>query len=692
MNIKHIFSLVLTLGIVGAFAQVDRSKLPEPSTPRPINIGDYESFELKNGLKVFIIENHKLPRVSYNLIIDREPILEGDKVGYLSMVGQMMRRGTDTRTKEQIDEEIDFIGASLGAGSTSVFASGLSKYNEKILELMTDITFNPTFPEEELEKIRTQTLSNLASNEEDPGAIASNLNQVLLYGKYHPYGEIQTKETTNNITVDDLKNYHQTYFKPNIAYLAVVGDVNPKEIKKLVKTYFGSWEQGEVEKPTYDTPNAPEKNMVGIVNRSNAVQSNINITYPVDLKTGSDDQIKARVMNQILGGSGSAKLFMNLREDKGYTYGSYSSLSSDELVGRFNASAEVRNEVTDSSIVQIFYEMEQVKSGSITDEEMNLAKNSISGSFSRSLEQPQTVASFALNTARYNLSEDYYATYLQKVQAVSKEDIQAMAEKYLKTENAYINVVGKTSEVADQLKQFGELKYYDTYGNEVDPSLSKLPEGLTVEKVLNKYIDAIGGKDNIESIQTLNMKMEASIMGQVLNMETARMAPNKYMMVVKMGGNVAQKQVFDGEKGAGSGMQGNTKIEGDEAKDMAISAAIVEEIEYLKQDVDVKLVSVEQIDGKDTYGVEVTMPSGKKSTRYYDAESGLLVRVSNTMQGPQGAMTLSTDFASYEEYNGVKFPMGIKQPMNAQMKMDIKVTEVLVNEDIDESIFKVSGD
>lgn len=692
MNIKHIFSLVLTVGILGVFAQVDRSKLPEPSTPRPINIGEYESFELKNGLKVFIIENHKLPRVSYNLIIDREPILEGDKVGYLSMVGQMMRRGTDTRTKEQIDEEIDFIGASLGAGSTSVFASGLSKYNEKVLELMTDVMFNPSFPEEELEKIRTQTISNLASNEEDPGAIASNLNQVLLYGKDHPYGEIQTKETTNNITVDDLKNYHQTYFKPNIAYLAVVGDVNPKEIKKLIKTYFGSWERGEVEKPTYTTPTAPEKNRVGIVNRSNSVQSSINITYPVDLKTGSEDQIKARVMNQILGGSGSAKLFMNLREDKGYTYGSYSSLLSDELVGRFNASAEVRNEVTDSSVVQIFYEMNQVKNGNITEEEMNLAKNSISGSFSRSLEQPQTVASFALNTARYNLSEDYYATYLQKVQAVTKEDIQAMAQKYLKTENAYINVVGKASEVADQLKQFGELKYYDTYGNEVDPSLSKLPEGLTVEKVLNNYIDAIGGKSKIEAIQTLQMKMEASIMGQVLNMESTRMAPNKYMMVVKMGGNVAQKQVFDGEKGAGSGMQGNTKIEGDEAKDMSISAAIVEEIEYLKQGVKTKLVSVDQIGGKDAYGIEVTMPSGKKSTRFYDAESGLLVRVSNTMEGPQGAMTLSTDFENYKEYNGVMFPMGIKQPMNAQMKMDIKVTEVIVNEDLDESIFKVSGD
>lgn len=689
MNIKYIFSLVLTIGLVSAFAQVDRTKLPEPSTPRPINIGDYESFELKNGLKVFVIENHKLPRVSYNLVLNREPIMEKDKAGYLSMVGQMMRRGTDTRTKEQIDEEIDFIGASIGAGSSSVFASGLSKYNEKILELMTDITFNPSFPEEELEKIRTQTISNLAASEEDPGAIASNLNQVLLYGRDHPYGEIQTEETVNNITVDDLRAYHETYFRPNIAYLAVVGDVNLKDVKKMVKTYFGSWESRDVPSPEYPVPAAPEKNVVGIVNRSSAVQSNIDITYPVNLEIGSEDQIKARVMNQILGGSGSAKLFMNLREDKGYTYGSYSSLSADELVGSFNAGAEVRNEVTDSSIVQIFYEMEQVKKGDISDEEINLAKNSIAGSFSRSLEQPQTVASFALNTARYNLPEDYYAIYLQKVQAVSKEDIQAMAQKYLKTENAYINVVGKADEVVDQLKQFGEVTYYDTYGNEVDPSLSKLPEGLTAEKVLNDYIDAIGGKDKISDLKTLSMKMEASIMGQSLNMEATRMAPNKLFMEVKMGGNLMQKQVFDGEKGASSGMQGSKKIEGDEALDMAISSAIVEEVEYLNQGIDLNLISIENINGSDAYGVEVTMPSGKKSTRYYDSESGLLVRTTNVMEGPQGAMTLSTDYEDYKEFSGVMFPTAIKQPMNPQMKMDIKVTEVLVNEDVDESLFKV---
>lgn len=689
MNIKNIFSFILTICALGVFAQVDRSKLPEPATPRPISIGDYESFELKNGLKVFVIENHKLPRVSFQLLVDRDPILEGDKAGYLGMVGQLMQRGTETRTKEQIDEEIDFIGASLNAGSTGVFGSGLSKYKEKILELMTDVAFNPTFPEDELEKIRTQTLSGLASAKENPSAIAGNLNSMMVYGADHPYGELQTEETTNSIKVEDLKSYHATYFKPNVSYLVIVGDVNVKEMKKLAKTYFGSWEKGDVPTHTYDMPKAPEKNVVRLVNRSSSVQSVINVTYPILLPIGSEDEIKVRVMNQILGGSFSGKLNMNLREDKGYTYGSRSSLSSNELVSRFNANADVRNAVTDSSIVQILYEMNQMKAGDFTEESLDLAKNSISGSFSQSLERPQTVANFALNTTIYNLPSDYYATYLQKVQALTLEDIKATAQKYLKPENAYINVVGKGSEIAESLKQFGELKYYDTYGNEVDPTLAKLPEGLTAAKVVADYINAIGGQTNIDAIKTLKMKMDASVMGQTLNIESAKMAPNMSLQEVKMGGNVVQKQVFDGEKGASSGMQGSQKVEGDDAKDMQISSAIVEEAIYQEYGIEMKLVSVESIDGNDAYGIEVTMPSGKTSTRYYDAESGFLVRTTNVVEGPQGSISLSTDFGNYQEFEGVMFPTVIKQPMNAQMKMEIKVTDVLVNQDLAADTFKV---
>lgn len=688
MTIKNIFSFILTLAMLTSMAQLDRSQLPKPSTPRPIEIGDYKSFELKNGLKVFVIENHKLPRIAYNLQFDRVPLLEGDKVGYLGMFGQMLRAGTDTRTKEQLDEEIDFLGASLFGGSSSVFASGLSKYQEKILELMTDVVLNPTFPEEEMEKIRTQTLSGLAANKEDPNAIARNLNQKIVYGSDHPYGEIQTEETTNNVTSDDLRAYHSTYYRPNIAYLAVVGDVDFKKTKKLIKTYFANWEAKETPKPTYEVPVAPDKNQVNIVNRSSSVQSVINVTYPVKLDIGSEDVIPVRVMNTILGGGASGKLFQNLREDKAYTYGSYSSISSDELVSRFGASASVRNEVTDSSLVQIIYELNQMVTGSFTQEDLDLAKNSIAGSFSRSLESPQTVADFALNSAIHNFSDDYYSGYIQRLQAVTLEDIKATSIKYIKPKNAYINIVGKAGDIADKLSEFGEVKYFDTYGNEVDPSLAKLPDGLTADEVFANYISAIGGEEAVKAVKSIQISMSAEMQGQVLGFKITRAAPNKKHFEMSMAGNVMQTQVFDGEKGKSSGMGQEQVIEGEEAEEMAIDASLFPELVYAELGVETKLTAVETIDGNDAYGVEIKLPTGRTAMRFYDAESGLFVREVKTIEGPQGAMSLASDFGGYKEYNGVLFPTLIEQPLGPQMKIDLKVSELIVNGDVPEDLFK----
>jgi zinc protease len=687
MKLRNIATLALTLISVLSFAQVDRSKLPEPATPRPIEIGKFETFELKNGLKVFIIENHKLPRVAYNLQFDRPPLLEGDKAGYLGMFGQMLRTGTETRTKEQLDQEIDFLGASVFGGSSNVFASGLSKYEEKILELLTDMAFNPTFSTEEFEKIRKQTISGLAANKEDPNAIASNLNSKIVYGADHPYGEIQTEETTNNITSDDFAAYHDTYFRPNIGYLAVVGDVDVKKTKKLIKTYFSNWEAKAVTKPSYATPALPDKNQVNIVNRSSSVQSVINVSYPIVLPIGDADAIGVRVMNTVLGGGFSSKLNMNLREDKGYTYGARSSLGSDELVANFNASASVRNEVTDSSLVQMLFEMKQMIDGNITDEELELAKNSVAGSFSRSLESPQTVASFAVNSSIYKLPSDYYATYIQKLQALTSEDIKALARKYIKPENAYINIVGKGSDIAEKLKVFGEVKYFDTYGNEVDPSMAKMPDGLTAEKVIDNYLAAIGGKDKLKAVKNVMMKMDASVMGQTMEISTTKAAPNMMYTEVKMGGNVVQKVVFDGTKGKTSGMGGEQIVEGEQATAMAFQAIIFEELMYKEMGIETKLSGVENIEGKDAYGVEVIV-SGETTTRYYDTESGLLVRVSRTVEGPQGSVVMSQDYSDYKEFSGIMFPTGGKQPMNAQMKMDLSVSEVVVNGTVSSDLFK----
>ncbi len=283
-------------------SQIDRTRAPEPGPAPEIRISDYKTFTLKNGLQVFLVENHKIPRVSYSLLLDIKPFAEGDSLGYTSIAGQLLGTATTTRTKDQIDEEIDFIGASVNTSSGSLSGSAIKKHNEKLLEIMSDILLYPVFNQDELDKVKKQTISGLAYNKTDPAAISDVVSDALFYGKDHPYGEVTTKATVNSVTVKMCEDYYGTYFKPNIAYLAIVGDLNLREAKKLTKKYFGGWVPGEVPSKQYPTPEAPVSRQVSIVDRPVAVQSVITVGYPVEYTLGTDDYIKARVMNILLGG------------------------------------------------------------------------------------------------------------------------------------------------------------------------------------------------------------------------------------------------------------------------------------------------------------------------------------------------------------------------------------------------------
>ncbi|ELR69552.1 Insulinase-like:Peptidase M16 [Fulvivirga imtechensis AK7] len=689
-NMNKIY-IIITLFLIslGTSAQVDRSKAPEPGPAPKIQIGEYQSFQLKNGLKVFVVENHKMPRVAFSLILDNEPIIEGDKAGYVSFAGQLLRNGTTNRTKAQLDEEIDFIGASLSTSSGSIYASSLTKHKEKLLELMTDVLFNPAFPEDELEKIRKQTVSGLAASKDDPNAIARNVRNVLVYGKEHPYGELTTEETVENVKLEDVRAYYNKYFKPNVAYLAVVGDINLKEARKLVEKHFSKWKKGEIKQPVYEVPQAPESTFVALVDRPASVQSVIEVAYPLELRPGNPDVIKTRVLNQILGGGFSSRLMQNLREDKAFTYGARSSLSSDDLVGNFVASASVRNEVTDSAVYEFIQELEKIRNSVVEERELTAAKASIIGSFARSLEQPSTIANFAINTARYNLPEDYYANYLKNVSATTLEDVKAMADKYILPDHANIIVVGKGSEVADGLKKFGAVKYYDIYGNEYEPSAAKeLPAGLTAEKVIDNYISALGGEEKLSSVKAIKMDMSAEMMGNAIDMKVIKKVPEKLLIEVSMGGNVMSKQLLNDDEAVVMQM-GNKVPVNEEAKEQLLLASYpFPALQYEKLGVKIELTGVEKIDGKDAYAIEVTYPSGSKLIEYYDAGSGLKVQETKTQKTPQGEMSLSTTYSDYKEVDGIKFPYLVVQPMGGGMKLNVKTQNIEINPEVGEDTFK----
>ena len=690
---KKYISLIILLLFCASNIQaqkLDRSKPPKAAPASKIELGSYESFTMDNGLQVFVVENHKLPRVSFQLSVDADPQMEGKNAGIGDIVGSLIRTGTANKSKTEIDEEIDFIGATLNPSSDGIYAACLSKHSDKLLELMSDVLMNPTFPEEELEKVKKQTISDIESQQTDPTSIARNVAKVLRYGKDHPYGEVKTEETVTNITAEACKDYFQSKFLPNQSYLVIVGDMTVSDAKSRAEKYFGSWKKGKIVKMEYATPKAPPSTEVTFVDKAGAAQSYILLTYPVNLKPGSEDVIKARVMNSILGAGGfSSRLFQNLREDKAYTYGAYSSLRSDKLVGAFTAGGSVRNEVTDSSIVEFLYEMNRIVDEDISEDDLQLTKNILTGNFARSLEDPKTIARFALNTARYDLPKDYYATYLERLDAVTIKDAREMAQKYIKPNNSYILVVGSKGEVADKLAKFGKsekINYLDFLGNKVEEVKAEVPDGVTVESIAKKYVEVTGGEKNWKNVKNLSTSMKTSAQGMDVFINSIK-AGDKLAEKIELGnGMTFSEKIVNGEVGSEKGMQGNKDFTKEEALVELTKAAIAPELEYGKS-FKTELKGMDKVNDELVYVVEVVDPAGTKSTDYFSQETGLKVRTVAVESTPQGDVSIITDFMDYKEVEGVSFPHKLKQTAGPQI-MDIEVVEIKVNSKIDDAVFE----
>jgi predicted Zn-dependent peptidase len=687
---KKLLLLMLVFAFVNpVFSQLDRSKLPAPGPASEIKIANYELFELKNGLKVFVIENRKMPRVSFNLVLDVDPLIEAANSGYVSAAGELLRTGTKKRTKDQLDKEIDLLGATLNTSATSIFASGLERNKEKLMEIISDIILNSVFKQEELDKIKKQMLSALATSKDDPSTISQRIRQAIMYGKDHPYGELESEETVKNFTLEMCQKYFEIYFRPNVAYLAIVGDINKTKAKQLVEKYLGKWEKKDVPEKVYATPKAPLVNKVSLVDRSNSVQSVIALGYPVELQIGSEDAIKASVVNLILGGSATGRLFMNLRESKAYTYGAYSSMNPDRLIGSFTASTQVRTSVTDSAITEIISEMKKIRNEKVSDDELQKAKNLLSGSFVRNLESPETIARFAINTARYNLPKDYYKNYLKNLNALTSDDILATAKKYIKPNNLHVIVVGNGDEVAKNISRFSinnKVEYYDANGNLYDPTAKKIPAGVTAKMVLDKYVDEIGGRENILKVHDKTTIMTGTVQGINITVSIKQKAPNKLYQVLDAG-VFQQTTVFNGTQGYTEGMGQRTEITAEQLEDMKDNS-LHSMLNYEERGIKYELTGMETINGKDAYKITFTTSSGKKSTAYYAVDSGLLIRTSGSISTPQGSFNQTIDMDDYREVQGVKYPFKINQNMGPQ-SIELTVKSYEINTGIPDSVFEI---
>ena len=680
---KKTFSILLCLLTFTVFAQIDRSQQPQPGPAPVIQLGEPERFTLNNGLTVLIVENNKLPRAAVSLSLDNSPIAEGELAGVSAMTAALLGKGSATIDKDSFNEEVDFMGATISFGSQSANASSLSRYFGRVLELMADAALHPNFTQEEFDKEKDILLDGIKSGEKSVTTAARRVENLLAYGKDHPYGEYVSKESVERVKLADVDAFYKRYFLPNNAYLVIVGDVDAGNLKKQVKKLFGKWKKKNLSTdPIPDVTNV-STTQIDFVNMPNAVQTEVTVQNTVSLRKKDADYFPLLIANGILGGGGEARLFLNLREDKGYTYGSYSSMGNNKYTAsRFRASASVRNAVVDSAVVELLYEIDRMKKEVVSDEELNRAKAKYVGSFVRAVEQPSTVAAYALEIETEGLPDDFYTTYLESVNNVTKEDIQRVAQKYFLVDQARIVVTGKASEVLDNLEkvQFNEsdisVSYYDKYGNVIDrPASFELPDGVSAQSILADYIDAIGGQDAINAIRSLEVSYNANFMGNELEAISINTAEEQ-KQIVKMGGNVLATVIVNASGAKVEQMGNSMDLPPEMAADMQAIIGIIPELKMMENE-SITVSGIEEIDGQSAYALEMKGQS-TTTTTYYAVESGLKLKQTTVTEIMGQTQTQDSNYNDYKRFGSLLIPSSTSVPLGPQ-SVDATLGYVKIN-------------
>ena len=672
-------------------AQVDRSIMPESGPAPEISFGQPKTFSLDNGLTVIVVENNKLPRASAQLSFDNPLIYEGEIAGVNEVLGEMLGNGTSSIPKDKFINEVDYLGASLSVSGSGAFASSLSRYFDRILELMAGAILEPLLTQEEFDRQRDLIKENLKAADKDVATAANRVQSLLTYGSEHPSGEYVSQESLDRIALQDTKDFFNNYAKPNNAYLVIIGDVDYEKIKSKVTGLFNNWESGSVSSSDFPAPSNPDKTEIIFVDMPSSTQSVVSVMNTIDFSKKESDYFAALVANRILGGGGAGRLFNNLREDKGWTYGSYSGIAeSYKTKGIVIAQAKVRNDVTDSSAVELLKELNIMKSDFVTDEELLSAKAKYTGTFVLSLESPSTIATFARNIKTQDLPEDYYNTFLANIEKVTKEDVKQAAQKYFMTNNTRVFVTGKGSEILKGLENIqynGEnlaVRYFDKFGNETERPDYSVDETLTAGSIIDNYIDAIGGLDKLNSVTSIEETYVADVMGNPFEVYSLKSNKNQSLNTISVMGT-SQKIVVNQSSGFMEAMGQKIEITGTELEEAISSAALFTEtnLDYST----IELVGKTEVDDEAAYEIKV---SDSKSL-FYSIKTGLKLKEVTTQEVEGNSIITENFYNNYEEVEGILFPMSINlvtPAMPIPGGLFLNATSIMLNVETSDSDFE----
>jgi len=483
MKSTHLLALSGIIGVLFMTGQavgqttLDRSKQP-PGQPVPeVKLPTIQKTTLSNGLKVLLVENHELPLVAFNLVINAgtefDPL---DQPGLSAITADMMDEGTKSRTALQIADEIDFIGASMDFRATTdgAFASlnTLTKHMDVALNVFADVLVRPTFPQSEFERIKKEQLTSILQQKDRPGTIANNAFNYIVYGPEHPYGinSSGTESSISNLTRETVVSFYENHYHPNNATMIIVGDVSLASVSPKLEKAFSEWKKGKDQTASFPATPQVDKRRVYMIDKPGAAQSEVRIGYPALARNAADYQA-VNLMNRVLGGQFSSRLNINLREKHGYTYGARSSFSFNKKPGPFIASAAVTTAKTDSSILEFLSEIDLMHNEGVTANELDFVKKGFTGNFALSFETPSQIANALRNLVLYNLPDDYYQTYLQAIDKVTLDEVKTAAKKYLDSSKMAVVFVGDLSVVRESVERmnFGETVLCDTDGKKISP-------------------------------------------------------------------------------------------------------------------------------------------------------------------------------------------------------------------------------
>ncbi len=446
-----------------------RRQAPPALPPRAIVIPSTHETVLANGLTIVVVEDKRLPLVSYRLAFRVGGAYDPPSLpGLTDLLAGLLPEGTESRTSRQIADEVARIGASLSAGANSdytiVAASALKTFQNNILSLMAEVVLQPSFPENEVELAKQNTKESLRQQRAQPSFLATEMVSRIMFGN-HPYSVIApTPESIDLSSRDNFVTFHREKYVPNNAVLVVVGDVSLEAELKQCEALFSNWQRGAELAGNFPAPPIRNKRAVYLIDRHGSAQSNIVIANSGITRT-DPDYFAMLLMHTVLGATASSRLFMNLREEKGYTYGAYSNLDARRTAGTFRATAEVRTPVTGDSLKEFFYELKRIRNERVSEKEIADAKSYLTGVFPIRLETQEGLIDQLVQIKMLGLADNYLQAYRDRIQAVTIADIQRVAEKIVRPDEAAVIVVGDGAAVLEQIKPYCEdIEIYSTAG------------------------------------------------------------------------------------------------------------------------------------------------------------------------------------------------------------------------------------